>query len=101
MFKFLKNLITPEATRAPKRQQHSRARKSRSDGYEDTQPSVLPQVTEGNDHTDWSLWEDSVAALDSQMQDLTPSVNIYRKEPAAPSEYQDIDVFAKVKRKDP
>lgn len=62
-------------------------------------PAPLPQVVEGNEHSDWALWEDSVMQLDSQMQGLTPSARIYAPEKEAPSEYQDIDPFAKIGKK--
>jgi hypothetical protein len=101
MFKFLKRSVpTPK----PKPAAQRKSSKSRAD--ERTEPSPLPEVREGNEQTDWALWEDSVAALDSQMQGLTSSmqgltssVRIYDK-PETPSEYQDIDAFAKVTRKD-
>lgn len=63
------------------------------------QESALPEVQEGNDVTDWALWEDSVMALDSQMQNLTPSARIYEREKERPSEYQDIDPFSSVSKK--
>lgn len=59
----------------------------------------LPEVVEGNEHTDWALWEDSVNVLDSQMQGLTPSAKIYERDKQTPSEYQDLDPFARVNRK--
>lgn len=60
---------------------------------------ALPEVVEGNEHSDWALWEDSVMVLDSQMQGLTPSARIYEREKETPSEYQDIDPFAKISKK--
>lgn len=60
---------------------------------------ALPEVVEGNEHSDWALWEDSVMVLDSQMQGLTPSARIYEREKETPSEYQDIDPFAKIGKK--
>lgn len=59
---------------------------------------LLPEVVEGNEHSDWALWEDSVMALDSQMQSLTPTANIYEKDSQAPSEFQDIDPFSRVSK---
>ena len=59
----------------------------------------LPEVLEGNEHTDWALWEDSVMVMDSQMQELTPSAKIYEREKQTPSEYQDIDPFSRVNKK--
>lgn len=32
------------------------------------EPLPVPEVVEGNQDSDWSLWEDSVAFQDSQMQ---------------------------------
>lgn len=68
--------------------------------HETQGPVPLPEVVEGNEPTDWALWEDSVSVLDSQMQFLTPSARIYDK-PAPSSQHQDIDVFSSVSRKDP
>ena len=65
-------------------------------------PVPIPEVIEGNEQSDWALWEDSVWAQDSLMQSLTPSVRIYQKEEAEPSQYEDLnDVFSSVRRKDP
>lgn len=59
----------------------------------------LPEVVEGNEHTDWALWEDSVNVLDSQMQGLAPSARIYERDKQTPSEYQDLDPFSRVNKK--
>ena len=59
----------------------------------------LPEVVEGNEHTDWALWEDSVNVLDSQLQNLTPSARIYERDKQTPSEFQDLDPFSRVNRK--
>ena len=65
--------------------------------FADTAP--LPEVVaEGNTQADWSMWEDSVMALDSQMQDLVPSNRVYVREATA-SQFEDIDAFASVRRK--
>jgi hypothetical protein len=59
----------------------------------------LPEVVaEGNDQTDWGLWEDSVHALDSQMHDLAPSSRIHVRE-TRPSQLHDIDAFSSVRKK--
>jgi hypothetical protein len=60
------------------------------------EPVPVPEVVEGNDHSDWALWEDSMTILDSQIQSLTPSARIYEKEKQTPSELQDIDAFSNV-----
>ena len=65
--------------------------------FADTAP--LPEVVaEGNTQADWSMWEDSVMALDSQMQDLVPSNRVYVRE-NRPSQMDDIDAFKSVRGK--
>jgi hypothetical protein len=59
----------------------------------------LPEVVEGNEHTDWALWEDSVNVLDSQTQGLTPSARIYERDKQTPSELQDLDPFSRINKK--
>jgi hypothetical protein len=59
----------------------------------------LPDVVEGNEHSDWALWEDSVNVLDSQMQGLTPSARIYERDKQTPSELQDLDPFAGISKR--
>lgn len=65
------------------------------------EPVCAPEVQEGNDHSDWALWEDSVMVLDSQMQSLTPSARIYERDKDRPTDYQDIDPFSSIGRKSP
>ena len=61
-------------------------------------PDPLPEVVaEGNDVTDWSLWEDSVHALDSQMQGILPSARIYVRD-TRPSQLHEVDAFASVSK---
>lgn len=60
-------------------------------GFASTEPAAIPEVVaEGNDHSDWSLWEDSVNALDSQFQGALPSARIYVRQPA-PSQLGPLD----------
>jgi hypothetical protein len=66
----------------------------------DTAP--LPEVVaEGNTQADWSAWEDSCMALDSQMQDIVPQNRVFvRDAPASQlSQFDEIDAFAGVRRK--
>ena len=59
----------------------------------------LPEVVaEGNSQSDWSAWEDSMSALDSQMQGLLPSHRIQVRE-TRPSEFDELDPFSGVGRK--
>lgn len=95
MFKFLKRLAAPDPK--PVRRHQSAAKVARAEPS--SQPAPLPEVTEGNDETDWSLWEDSMTALDSQMQSLGPSSRFTEKRDQS-SDYQDIDAFSRVSRKD-
>lgn len=60
--------------------------------------SALPEVVEGNEHTDWALWEDSVSVMDSQMQGLTPAARIYERDKQTPSQLQDIDPFSRINK---
>ncbi|WP_325111745.1 hypothetical protein [Ramlibacter sp.] len=65
--------------------------------FVDTAP--LPEVVaEGNTQADWSMWEDSVMQLDSQMQDIAPSKRVYVRE-TRPSQLDDIDAFSSVRGK--
>lgn len=62
----------------------------------DSVAGPLPEiVAEGNDASDWSLWEDSVMALDSQMQSLMPSARVLVRD-TRPSQLDEIDVFSGV-----
>ncbi len=96
-FGLFKRTPAPAAKpKAPKR------RPSRQPADPDLPPeSSSLEVTEGSDHTDWALWEDSVAVLDSRMQELHPAVKLYRHEDETPTEIQDIEAFARVRHKDP
>lgn len=59
----------------------------------------LPEVVaEGNTQADWSQWEDSMTALDSQMQSLVPSTRIYVRD-TRPSQLDDPDAFSSVRGK--
>ena len=98
MFQFLKRLVSPEPEAAPPPRRRKPAKKAGAADFQDTAP--LPEVTEGNEHSDWELWEDSVVALDSRMQGVMPSSKIY-DEPERPSEYPDLDAYSTVRRKDP
>lgn len=95
LFKFFKR-TPPPAPPKPKK------RRSSVSTFADlpTEPSALPEVQEGSGHEDWALWEDSVAALDSQMP-TRPMASRFRQDLEQPSEFQDIEAYATVKKKDP
>jgi hypothetical protein len=94
-FKFLKRSPPPPKPKAKRRPSTS------SLAELPTQPSALPEVQEGSDHEDWELWENSVAAMDSQLQSIDPTISRFRQELEQPSEFQDLEAYAQVKKKDP
>ena len=71
MLNFFKRLLGREPAPRP-RPAKTRSRNNRNRPVEPYLRAALPvpEVVEGNDHTDWELWEDSVVALDSQMHDI-------------------------------
>jgi hypothetical protein len=94
-----KSIATPVRTPARSTSSRSDAHLRHAPRFADTAP--LPEVVaEGNTQADWSMWEDSVMALDSQMQDLVPSNRVYVREPSASqSQFDDVDAFASVRGK--
>ncbi|HEX7888498.1 MAG TPA: hypothetical protein VF522_03980 [Ramlibacter sp.] len=65
--------------------------------FQDTAP--LPEVVgEGNTQADWSAWEDSMTALDSQLQSLLPSDRVYVRD-TRPSQLDELDPFSSVRGK--
>jgi len=89
MFNFFKRAAIPEAKQIP------RQAATRSGAPPDPhEPAPLPQVVEGNEESDWAMWEDSVAFLDSQMQPLTASETVYLRERDTPSQFHDVDPFS-------
>lgn len=97
-FKFFKRSAPPAPSRpAPKRS----VKKKPSRDELPTEPSQLPEVVEGSEQSDWSLWEDSVAMLDSQMQSLNPRPARRFLPDDAPTDFQPVEAFATVKKKDP
>ena len=99
IFKFLKRSSPPAAPAKPKPSKPPRKAKG------DTLPMVPEpsslEVTEGSAHEDWALWENSVAELDSQLSSIQPGSRRFRHEPETPTDFQDVEAFARVKNKDP
>ena len=92
-----KSLATPVRTPAKPAASRPDSSSRSMPRFADTAP--LPEVVaEGNTQADWSMWEDSVMALDSQMQDLVPHNRVYVRE-ATPSQLDDIDAFSSVRGK--
>jgi hypothetical protein len=64
-----------------------------------SEPAALPEVVaEGNTQADWSMWEDSMTAMDSQLQGLMPTNRVFVRD-TRPSQLDDLDPFASVGRK--
>jgi len=63
-------------------------------------PLPLPEVIEGNEDSDWALWEKSVSFQDSQMPSATmPLESPQVKEPTPPQDEPAADAFASVHRR--
>jgi hypothetical protein len=119
MFSWLKRLVAPakpqpavKRAAAPAGKKtapggaRSASRRAAPPGFLPSAPAALPEVLgEGNTQADWSAWEDSMAAMDSQMQDeLVPSARVYVRD-TRPSHLSDldaetdVDAFSSVRRK--
>lgn len=102
MLKF--NKTAPDAQTATEPIRQGRPEDTRLQASRKVTPSVrpdaapLPEVTEGNEDSDWALWEDSVAFQDSQMPSSFGSLES-AKERDEPREDEDIDPFATVRRR--
>jgi hypothetical protein len=57
----------------------------------------VPEVKEGNEESDWSMWEDSVAFQDSKMNSVYPETRPVPLSAAEPAE----DPFAKMRLREP
>ncbi len=66
MFSFFKRSSATAATPVVKSASHSRLPKS-NDRRSQSGPLPVPEVIEGNDDSDWALWEDSVSFQNSQL----------------------------------
>ena len=62
------------------------------------EPVPLPEVTEGNEESDWALWENSVAFQDSQMSSSFDELDPVKQTEPTPGD-EDIDPFATVRRR--
>lgn len=118
MFSWLKRLVAPAkpqpASRRPAAPAGKKAaagggstasRAAAPPGFLPSGPAALPEVLgEGNTQADWSAWEDSMTALDSQMhEELVPSARVYvrdtRPSHLSPDAEDEVDAFSSVRRK--
>jgi hypothetical protein len=103
MFNWLKR-----RSAAPSRPAKKQAGSPRPPARKAAEPAPLPPfalsaplpevVAEGNTQADWSQWEDSMTALDSQMQSLEPSARVHVRD-TRPSQLDDLDAFSSVRGK--
>jgi hypothetical protein len=112
MFKLLKQWLAPAPAPVAQRSRPAARRKSKPSHSGLSAPGPLPEVVEGNQESDWALWEDSKTALDSQMQGLSRAsgygklaTSQFDTLPAAldnpvDSLYGDIDAFGSVRKRD-
>lgn len=91
MFKFIQHLAAPAARPAGPTTRRSDRR--RHEAWDPAKSIRGLEVLEGNDDTDWDLWECSV---DSQLQPLTTSVRI--KADATLSQLDDFDPYGRVSK---
>lgn len=91
MFSWLKRLVAPAKPKSAVRRSAAPTGKkaaargsgasvaAKAPGFLPSAPAALPEVVgEGNTQADWSAWEDSMTAMDSQMhEDLVPSARVY------------------------
>lgn len=93
MFDWLRRRgAAPAGTPAAGKQEKAAQRQPRDGGPATLPPSApLPEVVgEGNTQADWNAWEDSMTALDSQLQDLVPSQRVYVRD-TRPSQLDELD----------
>ena len=105
MFDFLKRWVSPARPPAPGKRRSSagKSQRTRSKGPNPSAPLPLsvpaPEVIEGNEETDWALWEDSVSVLDSRAAPLSPRDSVYDRL-APSSQFNDVDAFGSVRKRD-
>ena len=63
------------------------------------EPLPLPEVSEGNLESDWALWEDSVAFLDSQMSSAFSELDSVQDKSKRVDDHE-VDPFAVVRKRD-
>jgi hypothetical protein len=95
MFDFFKRLLAVPARQTTQPTKRRPKKRRQEAALDPTDPIPVPEVVEGNDHTDWDLWQDSV---DSQVQPLSPSSRTYVD--TTPSQLDDLDPFSRVRKRD-
>ncbi|GAB3493078.1 hypothetical protein GCM10027399_12500 [Curvibacter fontanus] len=62
-------------------------------------PPPLPEVSEGNQESDWAMWEDSVAFQDSQMPSAFNELDAVKTHDETPKKGGGPDPFAAVRKR--
>ncbi len=62
-------------------------------------PPPLPEVQEGNEDSDWAMWEDSVSFQDSQMPSTFGDLDSVRTREEPAKQPEEVDPFATVRRR--
>lgn len=62
-------------------------------------PPPLPEVSEGNQESDWAMWEDSVAFQDSQMPSVFNEFDAVKTRDEEPKKSGGPDPFATVRKR--
>ena len=62
-------------------------------------PPPLPEVSEGNQESDWAMWEDSVAFQDSQMPSVFNEFDAVKTRDEQPKKAGGVDPFATVRKR--
>jgi hypothetical protein len=96
VFDFLKRWASPPPPPAARRSsagKSQRSARSKAASVSAPLPLPVPEVIEGNEDTDWALWEDSVS------QPLSPRDSVYDRL-APSSQFNDVDAFGSVRKRD-
>jgi hypothetical protein len=96
MFQWFKRRMGARSGTQPRRSAQQRAQASQAEpgsGFGDS--LALPEVVnEGNTPADWRIWEDSMTAVDSMLQGISPSARVYVRT-AWPSQFDEVDPFGR------
>ena len=94
MLKLLKRLVGIQEAPPPQPRRRSQNRRAQQD-YSTEPAALLPEVVEGNAHSDWQLWHDSV---NSQLTPLTRTTD--SQSASLSSQYDELDPYNRVRKKD-
>ncbi len=101
MLKFFKSAPKPTAPAKPAATAKPRPAASAAPARVGTPPvpPPLPEVSEGNQESDWAMWEDSVAFQDSQMPSVFNELDAVKTRDEKPKKSGEPDPFAAVRKR--